>query len=80
VLLHPRGEKELTAEERLLRAIFGESASDVRDNSLRLPHGEEGIVIRTQRLSVQNGDKLGPGVLEHGKGHGLLILKVRIWR
>jgi len=47
----PRGEKELTAEERLLRAIFGESASDVRDNSLRLPHGEEGIVIHTQRLS-----------------------------
>ena len=63
----PRGEKELTAEERLLRAIFGESASDVRDNSLRLPHGEEGIVIRTQRLSVQNGDKLGPGVLEQVK-------------
>ncbi len=63
----PRGEKELTAEERLLRAIFGESASDVRDNSLRLPHGEEGIVIRTQRLSVQNGDKLSPGVLEQVK-------------
>ena len=63
----PRGEKELTAEERLLRAIFGESASDVRDNSLRLPHGEEGIVIHTQRLSAQKGDKLGPGVLEQVK-------------
>ena len=65
----PRGEKELTAEERLLRAIFGESASDVRDNSLRVPHGEEGVVIRTQRLSTDRGDKLAPGVLE----------KVTIW-
>lgn len=65
----PRGEKELTAEERLLRAIFGESASDVRDNSLRLPHGEEGIVIHTQRLSTEKGDKLPPGVLE----------EVRVW-
>ncbi|HAM37615.1 TPA: DNA-directed RNA polymerase subunit beta, partial [Patescibacteria group bacterium] len=59
----PRGEKELTAEERLLRAIFGESASDVRDNSLRMPHGEEGIVIRSQILSADQGDKLQPGVL-----------------
>lgn len=63
-VIAPRGEKELTAEERLLRAIFGESASDVRDNSLRLPHGEEGIVIHTQRLSANKGDKLSPGVLE----------------
>lgn len=63
----PRGEKELTAEERLLRAIFGESASDVRDNSLRLPHGEEGIVINTQRLTTSKGDKLPPGVLEEIK-------------
>jgi DNA-directed RNA polymerase subunit beta len=68
-IVAPRGEKELTAEERLLRAIFGESASDVRDNSLRVPHGEEGIVIRTQRLSSDRGDKLAPGVLE----------KVTIW-
>ncbi len=59
----PRGEKELTAEERLLRAIFGESASDVRDNSLRIPHGEEGIVVRSQTLSASKGDKLQPGVL-----------------
>jgi len=66
-VIAPRGEKELTAEERLLRAIFGESASDVRDNSLRLPHGEEGIVIHTQRLSVEKGDKLPPGVLEEVK-------------
>ena len=63
----PRGEKELTAEERLLRAIFGESASDVRDNSLRLPHGEEGIVVRTQVLSSDEGDKLQPGVLKEVK-------------
>lgn len=63
----PRGEKELTAEERLLRAIFGESASDVRDNSLRLPHGEEGIVVRTQVLSTDEGDKLQPGVLKEVK-------------
>jgi len=68
-IVAPRGEKELTAEERLLRAIFGESASDVRDNSLRVPHGEEGIVIRTQRLSTEKGDKLAPGVLE----------KVTVW-
>jgi DNA-directed RNA polymerase subunit beta len=68
-IVAPRGEKELTAEERLLRAIFGESASDVRDNSLRVPHGEEGIVIRTQRLASDKGDKLAPGVLE----------KVTIW-
>lgn len=63
----PRGEKELTAEERLLRAIFGESASDVRDNSLRIPHGEEGIVIRTLVLSADQGDKLQPGVLHQVK-------------
>ncbi len=63
----PRGEKELTAEERLLRAIFGESASDVRDNSLRIPHGEEGIVIRSLVLSADQGDKLQPGVLQQVK-------------
>ncbi|MCD4756040.1 DNA-directed RNA polymerase subunit beta [bacterium] len=68
-IVAPRGEKELTAEERLLRAIFGESASDVRDNSLRVPHGEKGIVIRTQRLVTAKGDKLAPGVIE----------KVTIW-
>jgi len=63
----PRGEKELTAEERLLRAIFGESASDVRDNSLRIPHGEEGIVVRSLILSTDKGDKLAPGVLHQVK-------------
>jgi DNA-directed RNA polymerase subunit beta len=63
----PRGEKELTAEERLLRAIFGESASEVRDNSLRIPNGEEGIVIKTQTLSTEKGDKLPPGVISQVK-------------
>lgn len=63
----PRGEQELTAEERLLRAIFGESSSDVRDNSLRLPHGEEGIVIKTRLLDTASGDKLPPGVLKQVK-------------
>ncbi|MCK9368809.1 DNA-directed RNA polymerase subunit beta [Candidatus Dojkabacteria bacterium] len=63
----PRGEQELTAEERLLRAIFGEASSDIRDNSLRLPHGEEGVVIKTQLLSVEKGDKLAPGVLQQVK-------------
>lgn len=63
----PRGEQELTAEERLLRAIFGEASSDVRDNSLRLPHGEEGIVIKTQVLDAANDDKLSPGVLKQVK-------------
>lgn len=63
----PRGEKELTAEERLLRAIFGESASEVRDNSLRIPNGEQGIVIKTQMLSADQGDKLAPGVLHQIK-------------
>ncbi|HRI05620.1 MAG TPA: DNA-directed RNA polymerase subunit beta [Candidatus Dojkabacteria bacterium] len=63
----PRGEQELTAEERLLRAIFGEASSDVRDNSLRLPHGESGIVIHTQVLSADKDDKLSPGVLHEVK-------------
>lgn len=63
----PRGEQELTAEERLLRAIFGEASSDVRDNSLKLPHGEGGIILKTQVLSSEDGDKLPPGVLKQVK-------------
>jgi DNA-directed RNA polymerase subunit beta len=63
----PRGEQELTAEERLLRAIFGKSASEVRDHSLRVPHGSKGIVVKTQVLSIDNGDKLMPGVLRQVK-------------
>ena len=63
----PRGEQELSAEERLLRAIFGKSASEVRDVSLRLPHGTKGIIVNSQVLSVDNDDKLKPGVLKQVK-------------
>ena len=58
----PKGETELTAEERLLRAIFGEKAREVRDTSLRLPHGESGIVVDVKVFSRVNGDELPPGV------------------
>ena len=58
----PKGETELTAEERLLRAIFGEKAREVRDTSLRMPHGERGTVIGIQILSKEDGDELEPGV------------------
>ena len=57
----PKGETELTAEERLLRAIFGEKSRDVRDTSLRLPHGESGIVVDVKVFSRENGDELAPG-------------------
>ena len=60
----PKGETELTAEERLLRAIFGEKAREVRDTSLRVPHGEEGIVVEVKTFSRENGDELSPGVNE----------------
>ncbi|MBE6607003.1 MAG: DNA-directed RNA polymerase subunit beta [Ruminococcaceae bacterium] len=58
----PKGETELTAEERLLRAIFGEKAREVRDTSMRLPHGEAGIVVDVKVFSRENGDELAPGV------------------
>jgi len=58
----PKGETELTAEERLLRAIFGEKSRDVRDTSLRLPHGESGIVVDVKVFSRENSDELPPGV------------------
>lgn len=58
----PKGETELTAEERLLRAIFGEKAREVRDTSLRVPHGESGIVVDVKIFSRENGDELSPGV------------------
>ncbi len=58
----PKGETELTAEERLLRAIFGEKAREVRDTSLRLPHGESGIVVDVREFSRENSDELPPGV------------------
>lgn len=60
----PKGETELTSEERLLRAIFGEKAREVRDTSLRVPHGERGIVIDVQILDKDKGDELGPGVIK----------------
>jgi hypothetical protein len=60
----PKGETELTSEERLLRAIFGEKAREVRDTSLRVPHGESGIVVDIQILDREKGDELGPGVLK----------------
>lgn len=58
----PKGETELTAEERLLRAIFGEKAREVRDTSLRVPHGESGRIVDVKVFSRENGDELAPGV------------------
>ncbi len=58
----PKGETELTAEERLLRAIFGEKAREVRDTSLKVPHGEYGIVVDAKVFTKENGDELSPGV------------------
>ncbi|WP_244834346.1 DNA-directed RNA polymerase subunit beta [Clostridium sp. BJN0001] len=60
----PKGETELTAEERLLRAIFGEKAREVRDTSLRVPHGEAGIIVDIKVFTRENGDELNPGVNE----------------
>lgn len=60
----PKGETELTSEERLLRAIFGEKAREVRDTSLRVPHGEHGIVVDVQILDREQGDELDPGTLK----------------
>ncbi|KKR56174.1 MAG: DNA-directed RNA polymerase, beta subunit, DNA-directed RNA polymerase subunit beta [Microgenomates group bacterium GW2011_GWC1_41_20] len=60
----PKGETELTSEERLLRAIFGEKAREVRDTSLRVPHGERGTVVDVQILDRDKGDELGPGVIK----------------
>jgi DNA-directed RNA polymerase subunit beta len=65
--VQPKGETELTAEERLLRAIFGEKAKEVRDTSLRMPHGERGTVIGVEILSRDAGDDLGAGVLQRIK-------------
>ena len=60
----PKGETELTAEERLLRAIFGEKAREVRDTSLKVPHGEAGIIVDVKVFTRENGDELPPGVNE----------------
>ena len=58
----PKGETELTAEERLLRAIFGEKAREVRDSSLKVPHGESGIIVDVKKFTRENGDEMAPGV------------------
>ena len=63
----PKGETELTAEERLLRAIFGEKAREVRDTSLRMPHGEQGVVVSVRTLSREDGDELDAGVIQQIK-------------
>ena len=65
----PKGETELTAEERLLRAIFGEKAREVRDSSLRVPHGEAGKIVSIKVFSRENGDDLPPGVNEQVRVH-----------
>ncbi|QQG43662.1 MAG: DNA-directed RNA polymerase subunit beta [Candidatus Daviesbacteria bacterium] len=65
--VQPKGETELTAEERLLRAIFGEKAKEVRDTSLRMPHGERGTVIGVQILSREEGDELDTGTIKRIK-------------
>ena len=61
----PKGETELTAEERLLRAIFGEKAKEVRDTSLKVPHGEFGVIVDVKVFTRENGDELNPGVNEN---------------
>ena len=66
----PKGETELTAEERLLRAIFGEKAREVRDTSLRVPHGAFGVIMDTKVFTRENGDELPPGVNKTVRRHG----------
>ncbi len=74
----PKGETELTAEERLLRAIFGEKAREVRDTSLRMPNGESGTVIEVAALDREEGDELDPGVLKTVKIKVAQIRKVTV--
>ena len=66
----PKGETELTAEEKLLRAIFGEKSRDVKDTSLRVPHGERGKVIEVKVLDRRSKDELQPGVQRGRKSVG----------
>ena len=74
----PKGETELSPEERLLRAIFGEKAREVRDTSLRVPHGEEGIVIDVKNFTRENGDELNPGVNEIVRVYVATKRKIRV--
>ncbi|MBI3954667.1 DNA-directed RNA polymerase subunit beta, partial [Candidatus Collierbacteria bacterium] len=74
----PKGETELTAEERLLRAIFGEKAREVRDTSLRMPHGEQGTVISVQILDRDEGDELDSGVIKQIKVKVAQLRKITV--
>ncbi len=74
----PKGETELTAEERLLRAIFGEKAREVRDTSLRMPHGEQGTVISVQILDRDQGDELEAGVIQQIKVRVAQLRKITV--
>ncbi len=74
----PKGETELTAEERLLRAIFGEKAREVRDTSLRLPHGDQGVVVNIQILDRDSGDELSPGVIKQVKVRVAQLRKITV--
>lgn len=74
----PKGETELTAEERLLRAIFGEKAREVRDTSLKMPHGESGTVIDVQILDRDKGDELDPGVITQIKVKVAQLRKITV--
>ena len=74
----PKGETELTAEERLLRAIFGEKAREVRDTSLKMPHGESGTVIDVQILDRDAGDELDPGVIKQIKVKVAQLRKITV--
>ena len=76
--VQPKGETELTAEERLLRAIFGEKAKEVRDTSLRMPHGERGTVIGVQILSREAGDELDAGTIKRIKVKVAQLRKVTV--
>jgi DNA-directed RNA polymerase subunit beta len=74
----PKGETELTAEERLLRAIFGEKAREVRDTSLKLPHGDQGVVVSVQVLDREKGDELSPGVIQQVKVQVAQLRKITV--
>ncbi len=74
----PKGETELTAEERLLRVIFGEKAREVRDTSLRMPHGDQGIVVNVQILDRDKGDELNPGVIKQVKVQVAQLRKITV--
>ena len=72
----PKGETELTAEERLLRAIFGEKAREVRDTSLKVPHGEYGIVVDAKVFTRENSDELAPGVNQAIRWQVVMVTRV----